>query len=161
MLEAGTMAPDFTLQDQDGKNVSLSDFRGKKVVLYFYSKDNTAGCNAQACAFAENYPAFVEKGAVVIGVSKDTSAAHRRFADKFALPFILLADPEKEALQKYGVWVKKNMYGKQVMGVIRSSYLISEEGKILRVHAKVKPELNAGQALADLEEVCSGQDSLL
>lgn len=153
MLEVGTMAPDFTLQDQDGKNVSLSDFRGKKVALYFYSRDNTAGCNAQACAYAESYPAFVEKGVTVIGISRDTSASHRRFADKFELPFLLLADPEKEVLQKYDVWVKKNMYGKQVMGVIRSSYLIDEEGKIIRVHAKVKPELNAGQMLADLEEM--------
>lgn len=153
MLEVGTMAPDFTLQDQDGKNVSLSDFRGKKVVLYFYSKDNTAGCNAQACAYAESYPAFAEKGVTVIGISKDTSASHRRFADKFELPFLLLADPEKEVLQKYDVWVKKNMYGKQVMGVIRSSYLIDEEGRILRVHAKVKPELNAGQVLAELQEI--------
>ena len=153
MREAGTMAPDFTLQDQDGKEVSLSDFRGRKVVLYFYSKDNTAGCNKQACAYAENYPAFVEKGVTVIGVSKDTSAAHRKFADKFELPFILLADPEKEVLQKYDVWVKKNMYGKQVMGVIRSSYLIDEEGRIVKVHAKVKPEENAGQMLKDLEEI--------
>ena len=153
MLEAGTMAPDFTLQDQDGKEVSLSDFRGRKVVLYFYSKDNTAGCNKQACAYAENYPAFVETGVTVIGVSKDTSAAHRKFADKFELPFILLADPEKEVLQKYDVWVKKNMYGKQVMGVIRSSYLIDEEGRIVKVHAKVKPEENAGQMLKDLEEL--------
>lgn len=153
MLEVGTMAPDFTLQDQDGRDVSLSDFRGKKVALYFYSRDNTAGCNAQACAYAESYPAFVEKGVTVIGISRDTSASHRRFADKFELPFLLLADPEKEVLQKYDVWVKKNMYGKQVMGVIRSSYLIDEEGKIIRVHAKVKPELNAGQMLADLEEM--------
>lgn len=113
MLEIGSMAPDFTLQDQDGKNVSLSDFRGKKVVLYFYSKDNTAGCNKQACAYADNYPAFVEKGAVVIGISKDTSASHRKFADKFNLPFILLADPETEVLQKYDVWKMKNMYGRR------------------------------------------------
>lgn len=153
MLETGIMAPDFTLQDQDGNQVSLSDFRGKKVVLYFYSKDNTAGCNKQACSYAEHYPAFLEKGVTVIGISKDTSASHRKFADKFELPFILLADPEKEVLQKYDVWVKKNMYGKQVMGVIRSSYLIDEEGKIIRVHAKVKPEENAGQMLSDLEEI--------
>lgn len=153
MLETGMIAPDFTLQDQDGKEVSLSDFRGRKVVLYFYSKDNTAGCNKQACAYAENYPAFAEKGVTVIGVSKDTSAAHRKFADKFELPFILLSDPEKEVLQKYDVWVKKNMYGKQVMGVIRSSYLIDEEGRIVKVHAKVKPEENAGQMLKDLEEL--------
>lgn len=152
MLEAGTMAPDFVLQDQDGKDVRLSDFRGKKVVLYFYSKDNTSGCNKQACAYAENYQAFVKKGAVVIGISKDTSATHRKFADKFSLPFILLADPETEVLQKYDVWKMKNMYGKQVMGTVRSSYLIDEEGKIVKVHAKVKPEQNAAQMLADLEE---------
>lgn len=152
MLEIGTMAPDFTLQDQDGKNVSLSDFRGKKVVLYFYSKDNTAGCNKQACAYAENYPAFLEKDAVVIGVSKDTSASHRKFADKFNLPFILLADPETQVLQKYDVWAMKNMYGKQVMGTVRSSYLIDEEGKIVKAHGKVKPEQNALQMLADLDE---------
>ncbi|MDO4332187.1 MAG: peroxiredoxin [Eubacteriales bacterium] len=152
MLEIGTMAPDFTLQDQDGKNVSLSDFKGKKVVLYFYSKDNTAGCNKQACAYAENYPAFVQKDAVVIGVSKDTSASHRKFADKFNLPFILLADPETQVLQKYDVWAMKNMYGKQVMGTVRSSYLIDEEGKIVKAHAKVKPEQNALQMLADLDE---------
>lgn len=153
MLEIGTMAPDFTLQDQDGKNVSLSDFKGKKVVLYFYSKDNTAGCNKQACAYAESYPAFLEKDAVVIGVSKDTSASHRKFADKFNLPFILLADPETQVLQKYDVWAMKNMYGKQVMGTVRSSYLIDEEGKIVKAHAKVKPEQNALQMLADLDEL--------
>lgn len=153
MLEIGTMAPDFTLEDQDGRKVSLSDFKGKKVVLYFYSKDNTAGCNKQACAYADSYPAFVEKGVVVIGISRDTSASHRKFADKFALPFILLADPETEVLQKYDVWKLKNMYGKQVMGTVRSSYLIDEEGKILRAHGKVKPEQNAWQMLADLEEV--------
>ena len=119
--------------------MSLSDFRGRKVVLYFYSKDNTAGCNKQACAYAQNYPAFVEKGVTVIGVSKDTSVAHRKFADKFELPFILLADPEKEVLQKVRCLGKrKNMYGKQVMGVIRSSYLIDEEGRIVKVHAKSK-----------------------
>lgn len=156
MLEAGTMAPDFTLQDQDEKNVSLSDFRGKKVVLYFYSKDNTAGCNKQACAYAENYPAFAEKDVVVIGISRDTSASHRKFADKFNLPFILLADPETEVLQKYDVWAMKNMYGKQVMGTVRSSYLIDETGKILKAHAKVKPEQNAAQMLADLDALEEG-----
>lgn len=153
MLEIGTTAPDFTLQDQDGKSVSLSDFRGTKVVLYFYSKDNTAGCNKQACAYADSYPAFVERGAVVIGISKDTSASHRKFADKFHLPFILLADPETEVLQKYDVWKMKNMYGKQVMGTVRSSYLIDETGRIVTAHEKVKPQLNAGQMLADLEEI--------
>lgn len=152
MLEIGTMAPDFTLQDQDGKNVSLSDFRGKKVVLYFYSKDNTAGCNKQACAYAENYPAFTEKGAVVIGISKDTSASHRKFADKFSLPFLLLADTETQVLQKYDVWKLKNMYGKKVMGTVRSSYLIDEEGRIVAAYAKVKPEQNAAQMLVELEK---------
>ena len=130
MLETGIAAPDFTLCDQDGKEVRLSDFRGKKVVLYFYSKDNTAGCNKQACGFGELYPQFVEKGAEVIGISKDTVASHRKFADKFELPFTLLADPEKEVLQLYDVWKEKTMYGKKVMGTVRTTYLINEEGII-------------------------------
>lgn len=153
MLAEGTMAPDFTLQDQDGKDVSLSDFRGRKVVIYFYSKDNTAGCNKQACSFADNYPAFLEKGVTVIGISKDTAASHRKFADKFGLPFILLADPETEVMEKYEVRVMKNMYGKKVMGTLRSSYLIDEKGMILKVHAKVKPEENAGLVLDELEKL--------
>ncbi len=144
-------APEFTLPDQDGNLVSLSDFRGKKVILFFYSKDNTAGCTRQACAFAEQYPAFQEKDAVVLGISKDTVASHRRFAEKYQLPYRILADPEFQALEAYGVRQEKNMYGKKVMGTIRSSYLIDEEGIIREVHAKVKPEENAGLALADIK----------
>lgn len=152
MLEAGTMAPDFTLKDKDGNEVSLSDFRGKKVVLYFYPKDNTSGCTAQACAYADNYPAFLEKDVTVIGVSRDSMEDHQKFAAKYNLPFILLSDPEKEVLQKYEVWTEKKMYGKQTMGVVRSSYLIDEEGRIAKVHANVKPEENAGQMLAEIGE---------
>ncbi len=147
MLEIGTKAPDFTLLDQNGESHTLSDYRGKRVILYFYSKDNTAGCNKQACGYRDLYPQITEKGAVILGVSKDTVAAHKKFEEKFGLPFTLLADPEKEVLQLYDVWKEKNMYGKKVMGVIRSSYLINEEGIIEQAFAKVKPELNAGQML--------------
>ena len=124
MLAVGTKAPDFTLQDQNGKERSLSEFQGQKVVLYFYSKDMTSGCTKQACGFAELYPQFTEKGAVVIGVSKDTVASHKKFEEKYGLPFILLADPDKEAIQAYDVWKEKNMYGKATMGVVRTTYLI-------------------------------------
>ncbi len=147
MLEVGTKAPDFTLLDQNGEAHTLSNYKGKKVILYFYSKDNTAGCNKQACGYRDLYPQITEKGAVILGVSKDTVAAHKKFEQKFELPFTVLADPEKEVLQLYDVWKEKNMYGKKVMGVIRSSYLIDEEGVIQKVFAKVKPELNAGQML--------------
>ncbi len=150
MLEVGTKAPDFTLPDQSGNPVSLSDFRGKKVILFFYSKDNTAGCTKQACAFGEQYPAFQAKGAVVLGVSKDPVPSHQRFAEKYQLPYPILADPEFQVLEAYDVRKEKNMYGKKVMGIVRSSYLIDEEGIIRKVHAKVKPEENAGLALADL-----------
>ena len=150
MLETGIAAPDFTLCDQDGKEVRLSDFRGKKVVLYFYSKDNTAGCNKQACGFGELYPQFVEKGAEVLGISKDTVASHRKFADKFELPFTLLADPEKEVLQLYDVWKEKTMYGKKVMGTVRTTYLINEEGIIEKAFRKVKPGENPAQMLGEL-----------
>ena len=150
MLETGIAAPDFTLCDQDGKEVRLSDFRGKKVVLYFYSKDNTAGCNKQACGFGELYPQFVEKGAEVIGISKDTVASHRKFADKFELPFTLLADPEKEVLQLYDVLKEKTMYGKKVMGTVRTTHLINEEGIIEKAFGKVKPGENPAQMLGEL-----------
>ncbi len=152
MLEVGTKAPAFTLPDQNGNPVSLSDFQGKNVILFFYSKDNTSGCTKQACTFGEQYPAFQEKGAVVLGVSKDPVASHQRFADKYQLPYQILSDPECQVLAAYDVWKEKNMYGKKVMGVIRSSYLIDGDGIIRKVHAKVKPEENAGLALADLEE---------
>lgn len=150
MLETGMKAPDFTLLNQDGEEVSLSDYRGKKVILYFYSKDNTAGCTKQACAFAEHYPEFTEKGAEVIGISKDSAAAHRKFADKYSLPFTLLSNPELDVLQTYDVWKEKNMYGKKVMGVVRTTYLINEEGIIEKAFSKVKAAENAGQMLNEL-----------
>lgn len=151
MLEVGTKAPAFTLQDQDGNQVSLSDFLGKKVALYFYPRDNTAGCTRQACAFAQSYPEFQKQNTVVIGISKDTVASHRKFADKYELPFYLLSDPGLETLQAYGVWQEKKLYGKVSMGVVRSSYLIDEEGIIRQVMTKVKPDNNAGDILAFLE----------
>lgn len=147
MLEIGTKAPDFTLPDQDGNPVSLHDFLGKKVVLYFYPRDNTAGCTKQACAFAEKHPDFQALDAVVIGISKDTVASHRKFADKYSLPFLLLADPELGVLQRYGVWQEKKLYGKVSMGVVRSTYLIDEEGIIRASLPKVKPDANAQQML--------------
>lgn len=139
MLETGIKAPEFTLKNQDGEEVSLKDFLGKKVILYFYPKDNTPGCTTQACSFGDMYPQIREKGAVVLGVSKDSVASHKKFADKYGLPFTLLSDPELEVIQKYDVWQEKNMYGKKVMGVVRSTYLIDEEGIIKEAFAKVKP----------------------
>lgn len=147
MLEIGTKAPDFTLQDKDGNSVSLSDFLGKKVVLYFYSKDNTAGCTRQACAFAANYDAFLAKGAVVIGISRDSAASHRKFAEKNSLPFLLLSDPECIAIQAYGVWQEKRMCGKVCMGVVRSTFLIDENGLIEQIMPNVKPGSNAAEVL--------------
>ena len=151
MLEVGTKAPEFTLPDQSGKPVSLSDFRGKKVILYFYPRDNTPGCTKQACAFAQNHAAFEDKGAVVIGVSKDSVASHLKFAGKYGLPFILLSDPERQAIEAYGVWQEKKLYGKVSMGVVRSTYLIDEQGIIEKVMPKVKPDTNAAELLAYLE----------
>ena len=153
MLETGTKAPDFTLNDKDGKVVSLSDFMGKKVVLYFYPKDNTPGCTRQACAFAAAYEDFKTLDAVVIGVSKDSEASHRKFAEKYGLPFILLSDPELKAIQAYGVWQEKKNYGKVSMGVVRSTFIIDEKGFIERVMPKVKPDTNAAEILAYLKSV--------
>ena len=150
MLSIGTKAPDFTLQDQNGRERSLSEFRGQKVVLYFYSKDMTSGCTKQACGFAELYPQFTEKGAVVIGVSKDTAASHKKFEEKYHLPFILLADPEKEAIQAYDVWKEKNMYGKATMGVVRTTYLIDESGVVVKAFTKVKAAENPQQMLDEI-----------
>ena len=150
MLTIGTRAPDFTLQDQNGTMRSLSDFLGRKVILYFYSKDMTSGCTKQACGFAELYPQFTEKGAVVIGVSKDTAASHKKFGEKYNLPFILLADPDKEAIQAYDVWKEKNMYGKATMGVVRTTYLIDENGTIVKAFTKVKAAENPQQMLNEL-----------
>ena len=150
MLEVGTKAPDFTLPDQDGNMHFLSEYRGKKVILYFYPKDNTAGCTKQACGFAERYPQFTEKGAVVLGVSKDSVASHKKFEEKYGLPFTLLADPELVAIQAYDVWQEKKNYGKTYMGVVRSTYLIDEKGKIVKAFDKVKAADNPEQMLGEL-----------
>ncbi len=152
MLEVGTKAPDFTLNDKDGVPVSLSNFRGEKVVLYFYPKDNTPGCTRQACAFAGAYEGFKEANAVVIGISKDSVASHQKFAEKYALPFILLSDPERTAIEAYGVWQEKKNYGKVSMGVVRSTYVIDENGMIEKVMPKVKPDTNAEEILAYLRQ---------
>ncbi len=151
MLEVGTVAPDFTLPDQNGQMHTLSDYRGQKVVLYFYPRDNTAGCTKQACSFGELYPQFQEKGAVVLGVSKDTVASHKRFEEKYGLPFTLLSDTEKEVLAAYDVWKEKKLYGKVSMGVIRTTYLIDENGVIVRAFGKVKAADNPAQVLAELD----------
>ena len=147
MLTEGMQAPEFTLADKEGKLVSLSDFLGKKVVLYFYPKDNTPGCTRQACAFAAAYSEFERKNAVVIGVSKDSISSHEKFAGKYNLLFILLSDPELQAIQAYGVWQEKKLYGKTSMGVVRTTFLIDEQGKILKIMPKVKPDTNAVEVL--------------
>ena len=152
MLEIGTKAPDFTLKDNDGNAVSLSDFLGKKVVLYFYPKDNTPGCTRQACAFAAAYDGFRKKDVVVIGVSRDSVASHQKFARKYDLPFILLSDPELQAIQSYGVWQEKKLYGKVSMGVVRTTFIIDEQGTIEKIMPKVKPDTNAAEILAYLGE---------
>ena len=150
MLDIGSKAPDFTLTDKDGRPVSLSDFRGRRVVLYFYPKDNTPGCTRQACAFAGAYGKFKEKNVEVIGISRDSAASHLRFAEKYSLPFIILSDPELEAIKAYGVWQEKKMYGKTTMGVVRTTFIISPEGVIERVMEKVKPDTNAAEILEAL-----------
>ena len=147
MLETGTKAPDFSLPDQNGSTVRLSDFQGKKVVLYFYSKDNTPGCTRQACAFAASYEQFKTRNVIVIGISKDSVASHLKFSQKYDLPFILLSDPELHAIQAYGVWQEKKLYGKVSMGVVRTTYIINEQGIIEKVMPKVKPDTNAAEIL--------------
>ncbi|MDU4960150.1 MAG: thioredoxin-dependent thiol peroxidase [Sporomusaceae bacterium] len=151
MLQAGSKAPDFTLPDQNGAPVSLAAFRGRKVVLYFYPRDNTPGCTRQACAFAGAYEAFQEQNVAVIGVSKDSVVSHRKFVEKNNLPFILLADPELAVIQAYDVWQEKKLYGKTSMGVIRATYIIDEAGVIEQVMPKVKPDTNAAEILAYLQ----------
>ena len=150
MLEVGLKAPDFTLSDKDGNTVSLSDFLGKKVVLYFYPKDNTPGCTRQACAFAAAYDGFKAKDVAVIGISKDSVASHLKFAQKHDLPFVLLSDPELQAIQAYDVWQEKKLYGKVSMGVVRTTFVIDEQGNIEKVMPKVKPDTNAAEILAYL-----------
>lgn len=151
MLEAGIKAPDFTLNDKDGNQISLSAYLGKKVVLYFYPRDNTPGCTKEACAFAGAYEGFRRNDVVVIGVSKDSEASHRKFAEKYNLPFILVSDPELKAIQAYDVWQEKKLYGKVSMGVVRSTYIIDENGIIEKVYPKVKPDTNAAEILDYLE----------
>ena len=150
MLEIGMKAPAFTLKDKNENDVSLSDYLGKKVVLYFYPRDNTPGCTRQACAFAGAYKQFEAKGVEVIGISKDSVASHVKFAEKYSLPFILLADPELEVIKAYGVWQEKKMYGKVSFGVVRTTFIIDENGIIERVMPKVKPDTNATEILANL-----------
>ena len=149
MLEAGMKAPDFTLADKDGNAVTLSSLlgRGKKIVLYFYPKDNTPGCTRQACAFAGAYAGFRSKNIEVVGISRDSVASHAKFAEKYSLPFILLSDPELVAIQAYGVWQEKKLYGKVSMGVVRTTFIIDEQGIIEKVMPKVKPDTNAAEIL--------------
>ena len=150
MLEVGVKAPDFTLPDQNGDLHSLSEYKGKKIILYFYPKDNTPGCTKQACGFAERYPQFIEKGAVVLGISKDSVASHKKFEETYGLPFTILSDPELVAIQAYDVWQEKKNYGKTYMGVVRTTYLIDEEGKIAKAFDKVKAADNPEQMLGEL-----------
>lgn len=151
MLEKGTQAPDFILQDKEGRDVKLSDFLGHRIVLYFYPKDNTPGCTRQACAFAQNFDAFQRRDVVVIGISKDSVASHQKFAEKYELPFLLLSDPELKAIQAYDVWKEKKLYGKVSMGVVRTTYVIDADGTIEMVMSKVKPDTNAAEILAYLD----------
>ena len=153
MLEAGIKAPEFTLPDKDGNMISLADFRGKKVVLYFYPKDSTPGCTREACAFAGAYEGFKQKDIAVIGVSKDCQTSHQKFAEKYNLPFILVSDPELEAIKAYDVWQEKKLYGKVSLGVVRSTYIIDEGGVIEKVYPKAKPDTNAAEILEYLESV--------
>ncbi len=149
-LNAGTMAPEFTAVTDSGETVSLRDFRGKRVVLYFYPKDDTPGCTTQACGFRDNYPVIEEKNAVVLGVSPDSAKSHTKFKTKFNLPFTLLVDEDHAIAEAYGVWVEKSMYGKQYMGIERSHFVIDAEGRIVEAKVKVKPEDSVASALAAL-----------
>ena len=150
MLEAGTKAPDFTLPDQNGEMHSISDYAGKRVILYFYPKDNTPGCTRQACGFSELRPQFEEKGAVILGVSRDSVASHKKFEEKQKLTFTLLSDPELQAIQAYDVWKEKKNYGRVSMGVVRTTYLIDENGMIVKAFDKVKAAENPAQMLEEL-----------
>ena len=143
-------APDFTLCDKNGRAVSLSDFQGQRVVLYFYPKDNTPGCTRQACAFAGAYAEFERRGIAVIGISRDSVASHEKFAEKYSLPFTLLSDPDRIAIEAYGVWQEKKLYGKVSFGIVRTTFLIDEQGVVTHVMKKVKPDTNAAEILAQL-----------
>jgi peroxiredoxin Q/BCP len=150
MVEVGKKAPDFTLKDQDGKKHKLSNYIGKPVVLYFYPKDNTPGCTKEACSFRDNFASFRRKGIEVIGVSIDDEKSHTKFKEKYDLPFTLLADPDKKAVEKYGVWVEKNMYGKKKWGTARKTFLIGSDGKISHIFNKVKTDVHATEVLEKL-----------
>ena len=147
MLQIGAKAPDFSLPDQNGKIHSLKDYAGKKVILYFYPKDNTLGCTKQACGFSERMPLFSEKGAVVLGISKDSVASHKKFEENHGLKFTILSDPDKTVIQSYDVWKEKKLYGKVSMGVVRTTYLIDENGIIIKAFDKVKAAENPEQML--------------
>lgn len=147
MLQIGAKAPDFSLPDQNGKIHSLKDYAGKKVILYFYPKDNTLGCTKQACGFSERMPLFSEKGAVVLGISKDSVASHKKFEENYGLKFTILSDPDKTVIQAYDVWKEKKLYGKVSMGVVRTTYLIDENGIIIKAFDKVKAAENPEQML--------------
>ena len=147
MLKAGEIAPDFTLPDKDGNPVSLAAFRGKKVVVYFYPKDNTPGCTRQACAFRDAYEGFRSADVAVIGISKDSEGSHQKFAEKFDLPFLLVSDPERTAIEAFGVWQEKKLYGKVSMGVVRATFIIDESGVIEKVFPRAKPDTNAAEIL--------------
>lgn len=151
MLRPGDLAPVFTLPDSQGKEVSLADFKGKKVVLYFYPKDSTPGCTRQACAFRDSFSEFEARGVTVIGISKDSVASHQKFAQKQELPFLLLSDPQRQAIEAYGVWQEKKLYGKVSMGVVRTTFVVDETGRIEAVFEKAKPDTNAGDILNYLD----------
>ena len=150
MLEIGTIAPEFALQDQNGNEISLASFRGQKVILYFYPKDMTSGCSKQACGFKDLYPQFKEKGAVVLGVSADSVQSHKKFEEKYGLPFTLLSDQQREVIKAYDVWKEKNMYGKITMGIVRTTYLIDENGVIVKAFGKVKAAENPWDMLKEI-----------
>ncbi len=150
MLQVGTKAPNFTLPDQNGKMHSLEEYKGKKVILYFYPKDNTPGCSKQACGFSERYPQFTEKGAVILGISKDSVASHKKFEEKYDLKFTLLSDTERKVIEAYDVWKEKKNYGKVSMGVVRTTYLIDEEGVIIKANDKVKAAEDAEKMLGEV-----------
>lgn len=152
MPEVGKKAPDFKLSDQDGNKVSLKDFKGKKVVLYFYPKDNTSGCTKEACNFRDDFPKFKKTDAVILGISPDSVSSHKKFAEKYNLPFTLLSDEGKEVVEEYGVWKEKSMYGKKYMGVERTTFIIDEEGKIKKIFNKVKVDGHNSEVIEALKD---------